>query len=107
MAKFYGEVGYIETVETAPSVWEEVISTRKYYGDVMKNVKRFEKGEGLNDNLDVSNTISIVADAYAEQHFFAIRYVEWMGAKWKVNSVDVQRPRLVLSLGGVYNGPEN
>lgn len=106
MAKFYGTVGYVETVETAPSVWDEQIIERQYYGDVVKNTKRYEKGEGLNDNLNVNNTISIVADAYAEQHFFAIRYVEWMGARWKVSSVDVQRPRLILSLGGVYNGPE-
>lgn len=106
MAKFYGTVGYVETVETAPSVWDEQTIERQYYGDVVKNTKRYEKGEGLNDNLNVNNTISIVADAYAEQHFFAIRYVEWMGARWKVSSVDVQRPRLILSLGGVYNGPE-
>jgi len=106
MAKFYGTVGYVETVETAPSVWDEQTIERQYYGDVVKNTKRYEKGEGLNDNLNVNNTISIVADAYAEQHFFAIRYVEWMGARWKVSNVDVQRPRLILSLGGVYNGPE-
>ena len=106
MAKFYGTVGYVETVETTPSVWDEQTIERQYYGDVVKNTKRYEKGDGLNDNLNVNNTISIVADAYAEQHFFAIRYVEWMGARWKVSSVDVQRPRLILSLGGVYNGPE-
>ena len=107
MAKFYGAIGYAEQVETAPDVYDEQITERNYYGDVIKNTKRFEKGEHLNDDLNVSNTISIMADAYAEQHFFAIRYVSWMGAKWKVTNVDVQRPRLVLSLGGVYNGPEN
>lgn len=107
MAKFYGAVGYAKQVETAPDVYDEQITERNYYGDVVKNTKRFEKGEHLNDNLNVNNTISIMADAYAEQHFFAIRYVSWMGAKWKVTNVDVQRPRLVLSLGGVYNGPEN
>lgn len=107
MAKFYGAIGYAKQVETAPDVYDEQITERYYYGDVVKNTKRFEKGEHLNDNLNVNNTISIMADAYAEQHFFAIRYVSWMGAKWKVTNVDVQRPRLVLSLGGVYNGPEN
>lgn len=107
MAKFYGAIGYAKQVETAPDVYDEQITERNYYGDVVKNTKRFEKGEHLNDNLNVNNTISIMADAYAEQHFFAIRYVSWMGAKWKVTNVDVQRPRLVLSLGGVYNGPEN
>ena len=107
MAKFYGAIGYADQVDTGHGVWGEQITERNYYGDVVKNTKRFEKGEHLNDDLNVSNTISIIADAYAEQHFFAIRYVSWMGAKWKVTNVDVQRPRLVLSLGGVYNGPEN
>ena len=107
MAKFYGVVGYGETVETAPGVWEEVITERNYYGDVIKNTRRWDKGDGLNDNLTVSNSISIVADAYAYEHFFAIRYVQWMGTLWKVTNVEVQRPRLIFTIGGVYNGPEN
>lgn len=106
MAKFYGKVGYIETAETPPGseIWEEVKTERCYYGDVLRNTKRWERGESLNDDLDVSNKISIVADPYAYQHFFAIRYVSWMGSLWKVTSVEVERPRLILSIGGVYNG---
>ena len=73
MAKFYGAIGYATQVETAPDVYDEQITERYYYGDVVKNTKRFEKGEHLNDNLNVNNTISIMADAYAEQHFIAIR----------------------------------
>lgn len=106
MAKYYGAVGYAETVETAPGVWEaDRITERNYYGDVIRNTRRWEKGEGLNDDLNVNNTISIVADAYALNHFFAIRYVSWMGANWKVTNVEVQPPRLILTIGGVYNGP--
>ena len=109
MAKFYGEIGYADTAEVDETgVYRaEPVVKRMYYGDVTKNARRWEKGEGLNDDLTVGNTISIVADAYANDHFFAIRYVTWMGVRWKVTNVDVQPPRLVLSLGGVYNGPED
>lgn len=106
MAKYYGAIGYLETVDRGDDVWVEQITEKNYYGDVLKNVKRNEKSEGLNDNITVSNTISIVADAYAYEHFFAIKYATWMGVKWTVSSVEVDRPRLTLSLGGVYNAPE-
>lgn len=104
MAKFYGAVGYVDTQETAPGVYEDIATEKLYFGDVLKNVKKYVSSEYLNDNLTVSNSISIVADAYAYDNFFAIRYVNWMGANWKVNDVEVQRPRLILSLGEVYNG---
>ena len=107
MGKFYDIVGYVETVETVPGVWQEQTIERKYYGDVVRNTKRWEAGQDLNDNLNVSNSISIMADAYAYEHFFAIRYIKWMGALWKVTTVDVQRPRLILTIGGVYNGKED
>lgn len=103
MARFYGKVGYGFTEEIRPGVWEVVIKERPYYGDEVRNIRRYERGEGVNDNLKIQNEISILADAYAYDHFHAIRYVEWFGAKWEVTSVEVQRPRLVLSLGGVYN----
>jgi len=106
MARFHGKVGYGETVETSPGVWEDVITERSYFGDVLRNTRRLQEGESVNDNLSVNNSISIVADAYANDHFFAIRYVEWMGSLWKVSDVEVQRPRLILRLGGVYNGPK-
>lgn len=106
MAKFFGFVGYVETVETSPGVWEEVACERSYYGDVIRNVRRIEKGLAANDDIDVDNLISIVADAYALNHFFAIRYVQWMGTLWKVTRVEVQRPRLILTIGGVYNGKQ-
>lgn len=103
MAKFYDVIGYAETVETAPGVWEEVINERSYYGDVIRNIRRLEGG-GVNDNVDVNNSISIVADAYALSHFFTIRYVRWMGALWKISAIEVQSPRLILSVGGLYHG---
>lgn len=104
MARFYGEVGYAESEVTAPGVWEDRITTRKYYGDVTSTTSRWEKGEGKNDDLDISNSISIVADAYAYEHFSAMKYVVWMKQKWRIKSVQVQRPRLILTIGGVWNG---
>lgn len=106
MAKFYGAVGYaIPAVETAPGVFEEGIVEKSYYGDVVRNTRQLETGEKVNNDLSVNNSISIVADAYANEHFFAIRYIRWAGALWTVTDVEVQSPRLLLRLGGVYNGP--
>ena len=106
MAKFYGKVGYGFPVETKRHVYEYEITERSYYGDVTRNARRWEQGTDINDDLNVNNLISIVADPYAYDHFFAIKYVEWMGAKWKVTNVEVQRPRLILTVGGVYNGEQ-
>jgi hypothetical protein len=105
MARYHGRVGYGESVESAPGVWEDQIVERSYFGDVIRNARNLREGENLNFDLSVQNSISIVADAYANDHFFAIRYVEWAGVLWTVPSVEVQSPRLLLRLGEVYNGP--
>jgi hypothetical protein len=104
MAKFYGKIGYAITTETAPGVWRPSIVEREYYGDVTRNLRRLESAQQVNDNINISNTISIVADPFAYENFYTMRYVEYMGAKWKVSSVEVQRPRLLLTLGGIWNG---
>jgi len=105
MAKFYGQIGYAGTsIETAPGVWGPGITEKNYSGDVIKNNRRYEKGESLNDDLVVNHMISIIADPFAYQNFHTMKYVKWMGACWKVTNVEVQRPRLILTLGGVYNG---
>jgi len=106
MKRFYGKVGYGASVETAPGVWKDVITEVSYFGDVVRNTRVLREGDRVNDDLSVDNSISIVADAYANEHFFAIRYVEWMGTLWVVTNVEVQSPRLLLRLGGVYNGPK-
>jgi|SRR5436190_4456971 len=105
MAKFYGRVGYGESTETAPGVYEDVIVEKNYYGDVVRNTRQLREGDKLNKDLSVQNSIEIVADAYANDHFFAIRYIEWAGVLWTVTDVEVRRPRLVLQIGEVYNGP--
>lgn len=105
MAKFYGAVGYGESREIRPGVYKDAITERVYSGDVLRNMRGLEKSEHQNDNINVKNSISIVADAYAIDHFFAIRYVNWMGVNWTVTDVEVQHPRLIFTIGGVYNGP--
>jgi len=104
MGKFYGAVGYAETEETSPGVWTETITERNYSGDVIKNVSRWQAGQNLNDNLTINNSISILADPFAYQNFHAMKYVSWMDTLWKITNVEVQRPRLILTIGGVYNG---
>lgn len=105
MARFYGLVGYGEPVETAPGVWQDSIVEKMYYGDVIRNARTLQDDENVNSELTVGNSISIVADAYANDHFFAIRYIQWAGTLWIVSEVEVQSPRLILRLGGVYHGP--
>lgn len=103
MAKYYGKVGYCVLQETAPDVWQEEIVEKEYICEIVKNMSRWNGSEHLNDDLTVSNRVSIVADPFAYSNFQSIRYCTFMGAKWKVNSIDVQYPRLILDLGGVYN----
>lgn len=104
MAKFYGAIGYAVTEETAPGVWEEQITERMYYGELVRNTRKLQAADQLNDNINVANEISILADPFAYENFHSMRYVEFMGAKWKVSNVEVQYPRLILTVGGVYNG---
>ena len=103
MAKFYGPIGYAEAVETRPGVWEEQITERMYFGDLTRNMRRLQSAETLNDDINVANEISIVADPFANENFHSMRYVGFMGAKWKISNVEVQYPRLILTIGGVYN----
>jgi hypothetical protein len=104
MAKWYGTIGYAVTEEVKPGVWKEQITEREYFGDVIKNTRRLQSASQLNDDINISNEISIVADPFANENFHAMRYVEIMGAKWKISNVEVQFPRLLLTIGGLYNG---
>lgn len=103
MAKFYGEIGYVETTETEPGIWVENIVKRNYYGDLIRNTRSLVSSGNVNDNINISNEISILADPYANEHFHSMRYVEFMGAKWKITNVEVKYPRLILTIGGLYN----
>ena len=104
MAKFYGKIGYAETIETEPGIWEEKITERPYYGDLVRNTRKLQNSGSVNDDINIANEFSIVADPYANQNLYSMRYVTFMGTKWKITSVDAsQYPRLVLTMGEVYN----
>ena len=104
MSKFYGVIGYAESVESSPGVWGERITERPYFGDVLRNYRRLEGSSEINDDINVSNEISIVADPYAYDNYVNMRYVILHGVKWKVSSVDASSyPRLNLSIGGEYH----
>lgn len=111
MARFYGNVGFLRTEETdpinRPGIWTEVLTERAYYGDVVRNARNWNQNGSLNDDLVINNTISIVADSFANENVGAMKYVEWKGSRWKITNVEIQRPRLILTIGGLYNGPES
>ena len=102
--KWFGTIGYADQVETMPGVWEDEITEREYFGDLTRNTRRLQMTDKLNDDIEISNEISIVSDPYANENFHSMRYAMHMGTKWKITSVEVQYPRLILSLGGIYNG---
>lgn len=107
MAKFYGTIGFVVTAEDPdnPGVWGEQTVEKKYPGDLIKVTRRLQNNSNsVNDNVTISNELSIVADPYANQNMYAMRYVVFNGAKWKIESISVEYPRLKLSIGGVYNG---
>lgn len=108
--KFFGKIGYCYSKEGSGErvgIWEDVVEEKEHYGDVLSNSRRWDsnQNESVLDEMSVTNRISIVADDYAMAHCGYIKYVKWLGQYWKVISFEVQRPRLVLQLGGVYNGP--
>ena len=105
MARFYGMIGFAdEQVEETPGVWVDKIKVQQYYGDLVRNTRKLQSRDQLNDNIDIANDISIIADPYAVENFHKMRYVEFMGTRWKITNVEVQYPRLILTVGGVWNG---
>jgi hypothetical protein len=103
MAKWYGKIGYAETVEEKAGIWKEAITEKEYFGDLIRNTRKLQSSDKINDDINIANDISIIADPFANSNFHSMRYVEFMGAKWKILSVEVQYPRLILTIGGLYN----
>lgn len=102
MAKYYGMLGFATQVETRPGIWEDAIEERPYKGDVVRSARRYDRSDGLNDDFVVNNTFSIISDAFLYSHIPALRYLEYLGSKFKITSVDIDRPRITISVGGVY-----
>lgn len=103
--KFYGLVGFwVEDVEVKPDVFKSVFIERPYAGNVNWDNRHYQTSEHQNDNIRLNNQISILSDLYSHENFASIRYVVWNNVKWRVTNVEVNYPRLVLTIGGVYNG---
>lgn len=105
MAKWHGKVGYMITEEVEPGVYLPTPTEKPYFGDLLSGMSKWSPAGKVNDDLNVANKISIVADPFAYQNFSTIKYVEFMGALWNVTTIEPQYPRLILTVGGVYNGP--
>lgn len=104
MSKWFGKIGYAITGETEPGVWEDTIVVRDYYGDLTSDRRKRQSSGNINDDINLANVISIIADPFAIENCSHMAYAEIMGAKWKITEVEVQYPRLILTIGGVYNG---
>lgn len=103
--KYYGVIGFSDTEETSNGVWEDVIEERPYRGDVLQSYRYWEDASTnnqLNDNLMISNRISIVSDPYAVQNLYKMKYLVWNKTKWKITGADVQYPRVILTISGVW-----
>jgi hypothetical protein len=108
MAKFHGKVAFAKDEETPPEsgVWVKVVTEREYLGDVIRESRQFSNATQVNDSLTLNNRVSIVSDDFANANFFSMVYVIVGGVYWRVSNVEIQRPRLIISFGGVYNGPK-
>lgn len=104
MAKFYGSIGYGMPSLIRPGVWKESIIEHNYYGDVVSNIRDLQTSTEVNDNINVANKISILSDPFANENFHLMRFVVLQGVKWKIKKVEVQYPRLILTIGDLYNG---
>lgn len=109
MAKYYGKIGFAscEETPTGSGIWVDDITTRQYRGDILNTSYRWQQGQEINSNATVSQRISIISDSYVLNNIPSIKYIEFLGALWCVASIEIQRPRIILTLGGIYNGEQN
>lgn len=106
MAKFFGQIGYAIPTKIRPGVFEDQIEERDYFGDVIRINSRWSASpDSTNDDLTLNNQFSIVADPFAQCNFHSMKYVKYLDSYWKVTSVEPQFPRILITVGGVYNGP--
>ena len=104
MAKYFGLVGYTVSVETAPGVWEPSIVEKPVYGDIVRdNVNNLRGENQVNDNVKINNQISIVMDPFVMKNFSSMIYITYADIKWRIVTVEVKYPRLLISMGEVYN----
>lgn len=105
MAKFVGIIGFGLTSETEPGVWVDQVVERPYTGDVLRNTQAWNREGTFNPDVITSDTISIVADGFTTANLYSMKYVRWRGILMAVKNVRLERPRVILEIGGLYNGP--
>ena len=103
MAKWSGRIGFVVESEDDYGVVTTNDVERYYVGDLLKNYRRFNDGISINERVSIGNTISVISDPYLADNLQNIRYIFYMGVKWKVESVEIQYPRIILTLGGEYS----
>ena len=104
MAKWYGKIGFADTVEQEPGLWVLGVTERSYFGDLISNNWKRQNSGGVNDDINIAHSLSILADPYAVNHCCKMVYAEIMNERWKITNIEIQYPRLILTVGGVYNG---
>lgn len=102
--RYAGKIGFECQVETDPGLWVSRVEERSYFGDVIRNTRRYQDGDKIHDDLRISNQISVLADSFCIEHAFLMKYITWMGQKFKIESVDIAYPRIIITLGGMWNG---
>lgn len=104
MSKFYGAIGFANTVKTAPGVTSRQDIEKYYAGDILELSKQYQSGDKVNDDISLNMSLSIIADPFAINNIGMIRYIVYLGNKWKVTSIKISYPRIQLTIGGLYNG---
>lgn len=109
MARFYGTVGFMQTVEddSRPGMYfEKITEYPKRYGDILTNKWNSSPGKSINDDFKVANRISVVCNKKMISEAQFARYIIWNNVKWEITSVDIEPPRLIFTLGGIYNAQQ-
>lgn len=105
--KFYGYIGFAVTVDDGDGVWRPTITDKKYSGDVLRLIRNKDSGEHINDGLRLNSQFSILMDPWFQDHFSSVKYIEYLGTKWVVESADpTNYPRVLITPGGIYHGDE-
>jgi hypothetical protein len=107
MAKFYGVIGYAITTETTPGVWVDTFIERNYTGDIVRNMRNWQHSDNVNPDITISDTISIIADGFVLENVHYMKYVKWQGSTWNIISIQVEHPRVIIGIGGLYSGQAN
>lgn len=101
--KWYGNIGFGIPVNEN-DIHTEVITDKPYKGDILENNLRWQQSDKIDDDLNITNKISVIANDFAYDNIGYMKYVELRGNKWKIVSATLQYPRILLTIGGVWNG---